>query len=100
MTSLQGKNVILTGWEKAVINDGIKMETTGLPSLDPFDEVEPIIRGRKEILDYDLMAALSINKDRLVEGCTTVQGEDGDESEWEDPNGDGCAFDLFDDDEL
>ena len=40
-------------------------------------------------------AALSINNDRL-EGCTTVQNEeDGDDSEWEDPNEDGSAFDIF-----
>ena len=75
------------------------METAGLPSLDPFDEVDPIVRGRKGILDYDLMVALSVNKVSLVEGFATVQGEDGDNSEWEDPNDDGCAFDLFDDDE-
>ena len=73
MTSLRGKNVILKGWEKTGINDAIKMGTARLPSLDPFDEVDPMVRGRKEILDYDLIAALSINKDRLVEGCTTAK---------------------------
>ena len=99
MTSLRGKNVILKGWEKTSINDGIELETAGLPILDPFDEVDPIFRGRKESLDYNLMVALCINKDCLVERCTTVQGEDGDDSEWEDPNDDGCAFDLFDNDE-
>ena len=99
MTSLRGKNAILKGWEKTGINDAIEMGTARLPSLDPFDEVDPMVRGRKEILDYDLIAALSINKDRLVEGCTTVQGEGDDDSEWEDPNDDGCAFDLFHDDE-
>ena len=57
-----------------------------------FDEVDPIVRDGKEILDYDSMAALPINKDRLVEGCTTVQGEDGDDSEWEVPKDNGCAF--------
>ena len=46
---------------------GIEMGTAELPPLDPFDEVGPIIKGRKEVLDYDFMAALSINKDRLVE---------------------------------
>ena len=75
------------------------METAGLPSLDPFDEVDPIVRGRKEILDYDLMVALSVNKVSLVEEFATVQGEDGDNSKWKDPNDDGCTFDLFDDDE-
>ena len=98
MTSLRGKNVILKGWEKTSINDGIELETAGLPILDPFDEVDPIFES-KEILDYNLMVALCINKDCLVERCTTVQGEDGDDSEWENPNDDGCEFDLFDNDE-
>ena len=77
------------------------MGTAGLPSLDPFDEVDPlVVRGRNEIFDYDLLAALSINNDRLEEGCTTVQNEeDGDDSEWEDPNEDGSAFDIFEDDD-
>ena len=101
MTSLSGKNVILKGWEKAGIKDGIEMGTAGLPSLDPFGEVDPlVVRGRNEIFDYDLLAALSINNDRLEEGCTTVQNEeDGDDSEWEDPNEDGSAFDIFEDDD-
>ena len=47
MTSLSGKNVILKGWVKAGIKDGIEMGTAGLPSLDPFDEVDPlVIRSR------------------------------------------------------
>ena len=99
MASLLGKNFISKGWEKTGINDGIEMETAGLPSLDPFDEVDPIVRGRKGILDYDLMVALSVNKVSLVEEFATVQGEDGDNSKWKDPNDDGCTFDLFDDDE-
>ena len=80
-------------WEKRLR----KSWTDGLSSLDPFDAVDLIVRSIKEILDYELMAALSINKDRLLEGCTTVQ--DGEDKKWEDPNDDGCAFDLFDDDE-
>ena len=99
MASLRGKDVILKGWEKAGTNDEIEMGTAGLPLLDLFDEVGPIVRGRKEILDYDLMAALSINKDRLVQRCTTVQSKDGGDSEWEDTNDDGCIFHLFDDNE-
>ena len=99
MTPLRGKKVISNGLEKPGFNDGIKMGTAWLPSVDLFDEVDPIVRGRKEILDYNLMAALSINKDCLAEGCTTVQREHGDDSEWEDPNDDGCAFDLFNDDD-
>ena len=72
MTSLRGKNVILKGWEKTSINDGIELETAGLPILDPFDEVDPIFRGRKEILDYNLMVALMYQQrlfSRTVYNC-------------------------------
>lgn len=75
------------------------MRTAGLTSLDPFDKADLIVRGRKQILDYDFVTALSINKDGLVEGYLTVQGKDADDSELEDPNDDGCTFDLFDDGE-
>ena len=80
MISLRRKNLILRDWKKAGINNGSKMGTAGLPSLDLCDEVDPIARGRKEILDYGLMAALSINKDCLVEGYTTAQDNEGDDS--------------------
>ena len=97
VTSLHDKNVRLgKNWYQWWNRNG----TAVLPSLDPFDEVDPIVRGSKEILDYDLMALISINKDHLLEGCTTVQGKDGEDNECKDPNDDGCAFDLFDDDEL
>ena len=36
MTLDSGKNVILNGWEKSGITDGIKMEYYKLLSLDPF----------------------------------------------------------------
>ena len=75
------------------------MRTAGLTSLDHLYKADVIVRGRKQILDYDFVTALSINKDGLVEGCLTVQGKDADDSEWEDPNDDGCTFDLFDDGE-
>ena len=42
MTSLHGENVILKGWEKL-----LSMGTAGLPSLDPFDKADVIVRGRK-----------------------------------------------------
>ena len=82
MTSESGKNVIIKGWEKSGIRDGIKLGSSKLPSLDPFDEVDPLGKNQDE---YDLMAALSINEDRLVEGKTQLSS---DESEWGDPNDD------------
>ena len=93
MTSDSGKNVILKGWEKSGITAGITMGSSNLPSLDPFNEFDPL---GKEQDEYDLMAALSINEDRLEEGITELSG---DESEWDDPNNNRNVFDLFEEDD-
>ena len=42
MASELSKNVFLKGWEKSGITDGIKMGGCKLPSLDPFDELDPL----------------------------------------------------------
>ena len=90
--------IFLVGFSSFLLSDYTSLGTAGLSSVDLFVEVDPIVKGGKEILDYDLMAALSIKKDRLVEGCTTVHGGDGDDSKWENLIDDRCALDLFDDD--
>ena len=42
MTSPAGKAVSLKGWEVAGITDAVKKETSGLPSLDPFHDIDPL----------------------------------------------------------
>ena len=89
--SESGKNVILKEWEKSGITDWIKMRRSKLPSIDPFDKLDPLGKDQDE---YDLMDALSINEDWLGEGITKFSG---DESEWDNPNGDKNVFILFED---
>ena len=48
MTSEPGKNVILKGWEKSGITHGIKMGSSKLPSLDPFDKPDPLEKVKDE----------------------------------------------------
>ena len=59
MPSDSGKSVILKGGEKSGIIDGIKMGSSELPSLDPFNEFDSLGKDQDE---YDLMTALSIMK--------------------------------------
>ena len=94
MTSDSGKSVILKGWEKSGIIDGIKMGSSKFPSLDPFNEFDPLGKDQDE---YDLMTALSINEDRLGEGIASLSG---DESVWDDPNDNRNVFDLFDNEDV
>ena len=63
MTSLSGKEVILKGWERAGIIDGIKMGSLKLPTLDPFHEVDPLVRDGEE---YDFSEAIVNNKKYLL----------------------------------
>ena len=58
MTSLHGKNIISKGWEKTGIDDESKWEL--LDYNHQIRMIKPIVRGRKEILDNDLMAVLIV----------------------------------------
>ena len=69
MTSEAGKSVILNGWEKSGITDGIKLGKSKLTTLDPFHDMDPLI-GHEE--EYDLVKALQNNQDCLSEGLTCV----------------------------
>ena len=42
MTSPDGKAVSLKVWEVAGITDAVKKATSGLPSLDPFHNIDPL----------------------------------------------------------
>ena len=55
------------------------MGCAGLPLLDPFYEVDPLKRDQNELFQYDMIASLSINNDRLEEGCTLFEEDDDSE---------------------
>ena len=42
LTSPRAKDVIIRGWKKSGICDALKLELRGLPSIDPFKEIEPM----------------------------------------------------------
>ena len=54
------------------------------------------MRDQNELFQYDMIASLSTNNDRLEEGCTLSE-EDNNDSEWEDSNDDRNAIYFFDD---
>ena len=91
MTLELGKNVIVKEYEKSGITNGIKMGSSKLSSLDPFDEFDSLGKDQDK---FELMAALLINKDRLGEEIAELSG---DESKWDDPNNDRNVFELFED---
>ena len=82
MTS-SGKEVILKGWERAGITDGIEMGSSKLPTLDPFHELDPLVRNEEE---YDIGEAITNSKDQLADGLTHYTEDNDVDSEWEEEN--------------
>ena len=42
MTPPKGKVICLKGWQVTGIGDAIKMTSKNLPTLDPFDDIDPL----------------------------------------------------------
>ena len=91
LTSEKGKNVIHGGWVKSGIFDAVMLGCQNLPSLDPFDEIEPL----------DTEATTIDAPHRPLTGEYTNQEEsfpsDDSDSEWGelDNDNDGSAFEMF-----
>ena len=45
MSTAEGKEIVANGWKKAGIFDAIKLGSSGLPSLDPFADICPLIES-------------------------------------------------------
>ena len=45
MSTDEGKQIVANGWKKAGIFNAIKLGLSGLPSLDPFADVCPLIES-------------------------------------------------------
>ena len=102
----EGKEIHANLWKKAGIFDAIKLGSSGLPSLDSFADICPLIES------LQLRENLSLSTLFLEElDCfrkKTQESEDDCESEWEtdgdsdycsepESDDDGKAFDAFDD---
>ena len=42
-TGPHGRKVFIPGWKKSGISDAVKLGSTGLPNLDPFHDIDPMV---------------------------------------------------------
>ena len=63
MSSPEGKKIILSGWKKSGIFDAIHLGSTGLPPLDSFADLCPLMEaaGPKEALSLTLLFPEELN---------------------------------------
>ena len=84
----EGKEVILSGWRSSGIADAIEMGSAGLPSLDPYLEIDQLCES------YEIDQGISNdNPDEFLAEEEENHPSDSD-SEWE-LDMDGNAFALF-----
>ena len=92
LTSSRAKDVIIGGWKKSGIMDAIKLGSKGLPSIDPFAEIEPMDSAYTVQIDID-PAVKNTEYDFTTE--EEEQSDTDSDSEWEEAD-DRNAFAIFD----
>ena len=102
MTSSKGFELIESGWTSSGIKDAINLGLENLPSIDPFENLDPMINEVQDInrlhnLRLTAIACLT-KEDHVVFGSATNDGEESDgECEWGAPSDERSAFDIFTD---
>lgn len=98
MTSADGKQICLKGWKVAGITEAVKKGLSGLESLDPFDDIDPMLQEKPDVSTVNQASLLSAS--RYI--CEYEREDESDEEEWvaeneADPSRN--IFDVFDDEE-
>lgn len=84
MTKESGKNTIKSAWRTAGITEALESGINGLPSLDPFQEIDPLLETSNEENQPNLSSITSLTEEQLKIAYTPIEDEESDEeSEWE-----------------
>ena len=107
MTTSKGTEITVSGWNVSGIKGVIKLGTEMLPSLDPLEELDPMISeaediSRSTVLRMTAIAFLSIEELEVLGSMEDDENIDEEEyyGEWADQSAqlDGrTVFDIFDD---
>ena len=99
MTTLNGMKIIEIGWKASGIQDTIKLGSKGLPPIDPFEDIDPLINENQAANEGNqLQAIYALIYEELSLGNSRHEEieNDVDESDWEWEHERG-GFDAFED---
>ena len=99
MTTDKGFDIIKNGWKAAGTTNAIRLGLNNLPSVDPFDEMDPMLQLSTASADQNQLAAISrITLDEIQMRYPNPSKDNSDENDlgWEDPQQERAALDLFD----
>ena len=89
MTSESGSKVIVSGWKASGIFDAVEMGSSVLPSIDPFQDISPLISSNDQLDSEQLVNHhKQYLTDEIKEHFVNESFEtDDEEEEWIDENG-------------
>ena len=96
MSTNEGKEVAANGQKQAGIFDAVKLGSSGLPSLDPFADIYPLIESLQFLENLSLLTLFPEELDCF--GEKIEESEDDSDSEWE-PDGDSDDFSELESDD-
>ena len=88
MTTDKGCDIIKNEWKAAGITDAIRLWLNNLSSVDPFDEMDPMLQPSTASADQNQLVAISSNTLDEIQMRYPNLSEDNsheDDSECEDP---------------
>ena len=88
MTTDKGCDIIKNEWKAAGITDAIRLWLNNLSSVDPFDEMDPMLQPSTASADQNQLVAISSNTLDEIQMIYPNPSEDNsheDDSECEDP---------------
>ena len=100
ITTSQGKEIIMSGWKASGIIEGIKKGLARLPSLNPLNDLDPLLTespNTEECFDIS-----ELDEDQILAFATQDEENESDDEEedlYYPPDSDGNIFDIFDNDE-
>ena len=100
MTISQGKEIIMSGWKASGIIEAIKKRSARFPSLDPFNDLDPLLTQSPNIEEcFDIS---EWDEDQILAFATwdeETESDDGEQDLYYPPDNDGNIFVIFDNDE-
>ena len=94
MATCKGSKMMESGWKAAEIFDAIRLGSKGLPPIDPFQPIDPLLE-KNASEEYKLQAICGLTIDERQIGYSPPINDEDDEDDEEYTDFERSAFDAF-----
>ena len=86
MSTPKGKEIIDSGWKSAGIFDALELGSSKMPSIDPFQDIDPMLSNDVDQSDDSHLLAIcdvTVEEFEALCGSRIQESDDDTDSEWE-----------------